>query len=607
MTVGDVIDEFYKELKEEDIDRLEKSEDEYYSHFSSMFSSEDLVDYTGSTSACSVYRYEWKGLKRVTFAEYYINGEYQTRIFTSEEEFESFMAFNIGNIKNFKKENKKTKFKNIKRRAEDKVLDDIIEIVDFDFNFFWITERWEGYRLGTEIYVKVRPIPDQYSSIDNISKTRSSYVGCIDNYCLIEKLLPYQYLWNVIMHKAMLAISRDKGPGFIMDIAQIPKKQGWDVDKWFNFLDSYGIALVNSFEEDENGKRSQFNQFTQVDRSTSQSVQNYFTILSMIEQKVSQLTGITPQREGQVQQRETLGGVERSISQSVAITELYFFLHNELKGRVLQKLIDVAKIVLKDKEKLGFFTDDYTRKFIEVDENFKYADFGIFATNATSETKTLQKLTELTQIALQQQQITLADFISTAKSQSIAEIEQILKQAEAYNQQKQQQMQQQQMQMQQQAEQQALQSKVALETELQKVKAESEMQIKTADHANALELQQLKNEGSIEVAKINGEAKVMSYRMDLDADANNNGVLDLIEREKIQVEREKIEVDKQANVNDMMKTGAEMASKDKDLQMKDKELEMQDKEMKLKDKDMKLKDKDIEKAKVEASKPKVNK
>ena len=62
---------------------------------------------------------------------------------------------------------------------------------------------------------------------------------------------------------------------------------------------------------------------------------------------MSEIAGVTPQREGAIQNRETVGGVERSVAQSSHITEYWFARHEDVKQRALGLLLETAKIAFK--------------------------------------------------------------------------------------------------------------------------------------------------------------------------------------------------------------------------------------------------------------------
>ena len=68
---------------------------------------------------------------------------------------------------------------------------------------------------------------------------------------------------------------------------------------------------------------------------------------------MSEVVGITRQREGQISNRETVGGVERATLQSSHITEWLFARHDDVKKRALECFLETAKIALKGKKKIS--------------------------------------------------------------------------------------------------------------------------------------------------------------------------------------------------------------------------------------------------------------
>ena len=61
--------------------------------------------------------------------------------------------------------------------------------------------------------------------------------------------------------------------------------------------------------------------------------------------EMSDVAGISRQREGQISNRETVGGVERATLQSSHITEWVFVTHEDVKRRVLEAFLETAKIL----------------------------------------------------------------------------------------------------------------------------------------------------------------------------------------------------------------------------------------------------------------------
>jgi len=78
---------------------------------------------------------------------------------------------------------------------------------------------------------------------------------------------PLQYMYIVLWYRLEMAIAKDNGKVALMDITQIPKSMGVDVNKWMHYLKALGVMFVNPHEEGwdipgrEGGKAAMFNTF----------------------------------------------------------------------------------------------------------------------------------------------------------------------------------------------------------------------------------------------------------------------------------------------------------------------------------------------------------
>src|SRR5690606_12315665 len=118
---------------------------------------------------------------------------------------------------------------------------------------------------------------------------------------IIDSVKSHQYLYNIIMYRMELEIAKAKGKKMIMDLAMIPKSMGIDLEKWMYYFDNIGLAFINSLEEGtgrQAGQLPNFNQFTDIDMTLSQSVGQYIGILQKIEDMVGELSGVSRQRQG---------------------------------------------------------------------------------------------------------------------------------------------------------------------------------------------------------------------------------------------------------------------------------------------------------------------
>src|ERR1035437_2888162 len=289
MTLGMIMDEFYDELKPEEIDRLEERNlgaiSYPYSNVPFNIVSIENVPLDSSTTTNTrgikdkdgnirVVRYEWRSMRKVGFLTF-VNESGEEETIIVDEDFKV-----------------------------DKTLDERIE-------WRWINEYWEGIKIFDNIYVHVGPKQNQRRRMDNPNICKSGYVGAILNnrnsmsVSLVGRAKKYQYLYNIIYYRLELALAKSKGKAMIMDIAQIPTSEGWDVQKWMYYLDAMGIAFVNSFEEGKRGtsfagQKPSFNNFQAIDLTMGDYVQQCVQMLDKIEDKVGELMGVTRQRLGQI-------------------------------------------------------------------------------------------------------------------------------------------------------------------------------------------------------------------------------------------------------------------------------------------------------------------
>lgn len=294
----------------------------------------------------------------------------------------------------------------------------------------WINEAWEGTMIGGHlpangevpaglkaILVNVRPRPVQYLDMDNPSKCFLGFVGTIYNlnddrpYSMVDMMKPFNYLYDVIHFKLMDAIASVWGSLVDVDLATIPEK--WKVEQWMYFARINHIAVRDSFREGRNGKIAgalNNNQQRIINDTTGNYIQELMNLAAYIKQELGEMVGITRQREGQVANRETVGGVERSVLQSSYITEWYFATHNDTKRRTIEMFIETAKIAFKGRKiSFRYKLSDGSWKLMEFDgDEFAENCYGILV-DGSSDVKNLdQKLESAAQAGMQRGTVTLS-------------------------------------------------------------------------------------------------------------------------------------------------------------------------------------------------------
>ncbi len=401
----------------------------------------------------------------------------------------------------------------------------------------WIIEVWEGYRIGDDMYIGIQPIEYQHISADNPNSQKLPYTGVVYNNTnskprsLVSMMKPLQYMYIVVWYRLELALSRDKGKVAVMDITQIPKSMNIDVNKWMHYLSALGVAFINPYDEGwdipgrEGGKPSPFNQLSSWDLTMSNVIAEYIQLMQKIEDMVAKLTGITPQRQGQIAASELVGNTNTAVSMSYHITEPWFWNHNQVKRRVLTMLLNTSKAAWKDSKRyLNYILDDATRAFVQLSDNFFYEDMDIFVDDSTKNQQYIDQLKQLLQPAMQNG----ASLLDIAEIITLDNMSMIKNRLEEIEQKRMEQMQQQQ-----QAEQQAQQQIAEQQNQLK----EEELMLKEAE----MDLEKYKvdqdNATKITVAQLN------AYRGAENMDQDMNGIPDPIEIGKQALEQQKINSD----------------------------------------------------------------
>lgn len=412
---------------------------------------------------------------------------------------------------------------------------------------FYINEAWEGTKIGKSIYVNMRPRPIQYNRLSNPSRCHFGIVGTIYNrneskpFSLVDMMKPYSYLYDVIYDRLLKTVANNWGKIIQLDLAKVP--QDWEVDKWMYFARNNGIAVINSFNEGMKGAATgkiagalNNNTTGVIDADLSQAIMGYLNLLVQTKDEMAEVSGISKQREGQVSNRETVGGVERATLQSSHITEWWFTKHDNTKKRALEVLLETAKIAIRGKsKKFSYILPDYATKMMDIDGNaFSENDYGIVVDSDGVELGK-DKLEAIIQSAIQSQTITLSTAMKALGSSSLAEKQRMIEQDE--------QTRMQQAQQQQQAQLEAQQQQAELQAQMQQAQMQLQENMNIRDNETKLAIAQMQSSpDNIDVAALN--------RMEMDRQTLDLKRQTLEENkrqfdERLRLDSEKLGLDKQ--------------------------------------------------------------
>lgn len=414
---------------------------------------------------------------------------------------------------------------------------------------FYVNEAWEGTKIGTDIYVNMRPRVVQYNRLSNPSRCHFGIVGSIYNlndnrpFSLVDMMKPYNYLYDAIHDRLNKLIARNWGSLLRLDFAKKPK--GWDIEKWLYYAKTTGLAVEDSFKEGSMGAATgklagALNNASTgvIAASDGNQIQQYINLLEFIKMEMAEIIGITKQREGQVSNRETVGGVERATLQSSHITEWLFFIHEDVKKRVLECFLETAKIALRGRsKKFQYILSDNSMKIMKIDgDEFAEADYGLVVDNSNGIQELNSKLDTLAQAALQNQTLSFSTIMKLFSSSSLAEKQRLVEKDERNIQERQAQVQQQQLQ--------AQQQEIEQKSQIEQAKMQQEDILNQRDNETKILIAQMQaysknnEDDNISEPEYSQEAKDKLIQQIKEFDA------------KIKLERDKLNFEKQKHSED---------------------------------------------------------
>ena len=315
---------------------------------------------------------------------------------------------------------------------------------------YWVSQWWQGTKIGQEVYVDMKPRPIQYNKIGNPGFNSPGIVGQIYNLndqkvvSLLDRAKPFNILYDAAWHRLLEAYSKWFGP--LLEIDKAKFAEGWDITKTLYFAKKAGVIVIDSFKEGTRGNST--GKLAGAVGNTSGKIYNpnmgdyiqqNINMMEYAKTQMDEILGIPKQRLGAVENRETVGGVEHAIRQSNYVTEAYFKKHDNVKRRALQLLLETAKIAMRGNEmKLMYIADDMTNQVMNIEgDEFMEEDHGLAISNDSDYAKLEQNLEQLAHAALQNQTLSFGTIMKIFTSPSLVEVQRLVEKDEKQTQERQ--------------------------------------------------------------------------------------------------------------------------------------------------------------------------
>ena len=446
-------------------------------------------------------------------------------------------------------------------------------------DWIWINEVWGGVKIGpnlpsfwgmnnpggfSPIYIgiqknKIGPLKFQFKGDSSLYGCKLPVEGSVfsdrntKSTALIDLMKPYQIGYNIINNQIADILVDELGTVIMLDQNTLPKHSlGEDWGKG-NYAKAY-VAMKNfqilpldtSITNTENALN--FQHFQKLDLEQTNRLMSRIQLGNYFKQQAYEVIGVNPQRMGQQLSQQTATGVEQAVAASYAQTEVFFIQHCDyLMPRVHQMRTDLAQYYnsTKPSARLTYITSLDEKVNFEINgTDLLLRDLNIYTSTTANHRAILE---QLKQMALQNNTTgaSIYDLGKVVQSDSIAELNNALKDSE----QKQQQMKQQEQQSAQQMQEQQLQAKAQeeqLKRDYEMQEAEKNRQrdilvaeIRAAGMGAMVDLDQNMMSDYRDSMKDIQETEQYQEQTSLQRDKETNRMS--IETQKAQIERERIQ------------------------------------------------------------------
>jgi hypothetical protein len=473
-------------------------------------------------------------------------------------------------------------------------------------DWIWINETWGGVKIGpnipsfwgmnnpggfSPIYIGIEKnnmgaLKFQFKGDNTLYGCKLPVEGAVfsdrntKSTALIDLMKPYQIGYNIVNNQIADILVDELGTVIMLDQNSLPRHSlGEDWGKG-NLAKAY-VAMKNfqmlpldtSITNTENALN--FNHFQKLDLSQTERLMSRIQLANHFKQQAFEVIGLNPQRMGQQLSQLTATGVEQAASASYAQTEVFFIQHCDyLMPRVHQMRTDLAQYYhsTNPSARLTYVTSADEKVNFQINgTELLMRDLNIFCSTTANHRAILEQLKQLA-MSNNTAGASIYDLGKIIQSDSIAQLNTVLKDSEEkQKQQKQQEMQQAQQMQQEQisATEKQQQAQIQAEAEKQAKQLENNItvaEIRSAGYGAAVDVNQNQMSDYADAMKeirateqyqeqTNLQRSKDSNRMTVDREKNN------IEREKIMAQRDIAE--KQLQIAQVNKNKFDKSSGDK--------------------------------------------
>lgn len=297
------------------------------------------------------------------------------------------------------------------------------------------TDRYEGIRIAGSVYLNAGKSNHVTRSESRPYECALSYNGIAYNdrngkpFSLVGSMKDLQDVYDLTLFYRDNLIANSGVPGDRINIAGIPKQLGNEfMERLMKFiaLKKNGFELIDPTEPGA----QLFNHYGSFDNSVNgSSLQAIDHIVMSMERQADLMAGVNQQMLGQIAERDAVGNVKVGIQQSLMINHDLFELMRTNHKRLLTDMLHAAKISYRKGKKASYIAGSESYVFEIVPDRFCFSDYALSITYASKDVMKLQELKVIAKEFAANGVIAPDILTEVVLSESVTEINRVMKAA----------------------------------------------------------------------------------------------------------------------------------------------------------------------------------
>ena len=332
-------------------------------------------------------------------------------------------------------------------------------------DWIWINEVWGGIKIGpnhpsfwgmnnpggvSPMYLgidknKISPLRFQFKGDSSIYGCKLPVEGAVFSdrntisTAMVDLMKPFQIGYNMVNNQIADILVDELGTVILLDQNALPR-HSMNEDWGKNNLAKAYVAMKNfqmlpldtSITNTENGLN--FQHFQTLNLEQTNRMMSRIQLANFFKQQAFEIIGITPQRLGQqIGQTDTAKGIEQAVTGSYAQTEVYFIQHCDyLMPRVHQMRTDLAQYYQSRKPsvRLQYMTSNEEKVNFEINgTDLLLRDLNVYASTRADHRAILERMKEMV-MGNNTSGATIYDLGKVMQSESLAELNRVLKESD---------------------------------------------------------------------------------------------------------------------------------------------------------------------------------